>query len=180
MIKLKFLASASIVVALILGGCSNDKAENSAPASTQEPKVLEFWTLIEGATWSDDFEGLQTTIEKIAVSDKVPMSNGSVASAVGLKVKITNTTKNTFTTYPNQATIVTSTGEQQTADWNQSGDIGGEIYEGVTKEGDMIFFLKKGHAEDIKWITLKWLTHKGGESDITQDNQKNYDVKIEF
>lgn len=184
--KLKLLASSSIVVALLLGGCSNDKAENVAPSDApssnkpQETKISDFWTVIEGVTWTDDFEGLKTTIKHIVVSDKVPMSDGSTNSMVGLKFNIVNTTKETFTTYPDQAILVTSTGEQIDADMNLSDDLGGEIYEGVTKEGNVDFILKNGHAEDIKWITLKWLTHKGGDSDITQDNQKKYDVKIEF
>lgn len=182
--KIKFLASVSIVTALLLGGCSNDKAENAVPSttptSTEDTKAADFWTVIDGVTWTDNFEGLQTTIEKVVVSDKVPMTDGSILSAVGLRINIENTTKETFTTYPNQATLVTSTGEQIEADWNQSDNLGGEIYEGVVKEGDVVFFLKNGHAEDIKWITLKWLAHKGGDSEITQYNQNKYDVKIEF
>ncbi|MEK5036345.1 hypothetical protein MKY96_33485 [Paenibacillus sp. FSL R7-0302] len=180
--KFKFIL-ASIVVALILGGCSNDKKENATPsttpASTQESKTADYWTVIDGATWSDDYEGLKTTVKKIVVSNEVPL-DGNKKPAVGVSFTIENTTKDTFTTYPDQAVLVTSTGEQVEADMHQSEIIGGEIYEGVTKKGGVIFFLKEGHVEDIKWITLKWLTHKGGSSDITRDNQKNYDVKIEF
>ncbi|WP_342547639.1 hypothetical protein NST69_27485 [Paenibacillus sp. FSL P2-0089] len=178
MIKLKFLASASIVVALILGGCSNDKKENVAPSNkAQETKIADFWTVVEGATWTDDFDGLKTTIKHIVVSDKVPMNDGSLASAVGVKFKIENTTNETFNTFPDQAELVTSTGEQMRADL-QNDDIGGDIYEGVTKEGNVDFILKKGHAEDIKWITLKWFAKKG--ESMGDGERKNYDVKIEF
>ncbi|WP_143186396.1 hypothetical protein [Paenibacillus sp. P3E] len=75
--------------------------------------------------------------------------------------------------------LVTSTGEQIDADMSGSEDLDWEIFGGVTKEGNVNFFLKNGKAQDIKWI-LKWLSHKGGSSDTTQDNPKNYDVKIEF
>lgn len=170
-----------ILSILLLGGCSSNKAETAvtpAPASTQESKTADYWTVIDGATWSDDYEGLKTTVKKIVVSDKVPTSDGATTSVVGVKFNIENTTKETFSTFPDQATLVTSTGEQIDADLMQSDDLGGEIYEGVTKEGNVNFFLKNGHAEDIKWITLKWYVKKG--ESMGDGERKNYDVKIEF
>lgn len=180
--KIKLLASVSIVAALLLNGCSNDKAENAAPSatssSTQESKTADYWTVIDGATWTDDFDGLKSSINKIVVSDEVPLADGSKKSAVGVSFNIENTTKETFNTYPDQAEIVTSTGEQIKADLFQSESIGGEIFEGVTKKGGVIFFLERGNAKDIKWITLKWFV-KHGES-MGDGERKEYDVKIEF
>ncbi|NOU82660.1 hypothetical protein GC101_27745 [Paenibacillus sp. LMG 31459] len=155
--KIKLLASVSIVAALILGSCSNDKAGNAVtsttPTSTQDSKTADYWAVVNKTTWTDNFDGLKTTIDKIVISDEVPLE-GSIKSAVGVNFIIENTTKETFTTHPDQAVLVTSTGEQIDADMSQSEDIGGEIYEGATK--------------------------KGGDSEITQDNQNKYDVKIEF
>ncbi|MEK4520034.1 hypothetical protein NSS64_32645 [Paenibacillus sp. FSL H8-0122] len=180
--KFKFIASASIVAALLLGGCSNDKTENAAPSttptSTQDSKTADYWTVVNKTTWTDDFDGLKTSINKVVVSDEVPLSDGSKKSAVGVSFTIENTTKETFNTFPDQAEIVTSTGEQITADLFQSEDIGGEIFEGVTKKGGVIFFLERGNAKDIKWVTLKWFA-KHGEA-MGDGERMDYDVKMEF
>ncbi|WP_025690219.1 hypothetical protein [Paenibacillus zanthoxyli] len=182
--RLKSFIAISIVAATLIGGCSSDAKGNavSSPLPTETAKTADFWTVIDGATWTGDFQGLKTSINKIVVSDKVPMTDGTIGSAVGVKFNIENTTEDTFTTYPEQAVLVTSTGEQVDAyfDVNQGTDIGGEIYPGVTKEGNVTFFLKHGHAEDIKWIRLMWNAHTGDERNVKQDNQKKYDAKIEF
>ena len=89
-----------------------ENAEKSAAEeSTENPDDI--WTYYNDATWTDDFNGLVSTIEKVVVSDKAPKDGNPedlTGSAVGVKMKIENTTDKLFTTYPDQAELVTSTG----------------------------------------------------------------------
>lgn len=146
--------------------------EEVAPAETESKeteKEKDIWTYYENATWEDDFKGLKTTIQKVVVSNEVPRMNDEgeeiESSAVGVKFKLENTTEGKFTTYPNQATLVTSTGEQVDADLWVSEDIGGEIDKGVIKEGNVIFYLERGEADKIEWVKLSWTGNTGGDTD---------------
>ncbi|WP_341348580.1 hypothetical protein [Paenibacillus sp. FSL H3-0469] len=192
---------------IVLSACTNDttaikdetpaqaKVEASSPteepaaptkAPTPEPTeapVEDIWTYYNDATWTDDFKGLVSTIEKVVVSDRAPQENDQndlTASAVGIKVKLENTTEKLFSTYPDQAVLVTSTGEQiESPSMFLSEHIGGDIDEGVIKEGDVIWYLKRGHAADIKWIKLKWRAMEG-DGMGTDDEIKEYEVKIQL
>jgi hypothetical protein len=187
----------------LLGACSDvdtiqqnedEKAkakvgENANKESTNENKQNEkkkedIWTYYENATWSDNFKGLKTTIQKVVVSDKAPgydeEGNEITTSAVGVKFQIENTTEGKFTTYPDQAVLVTSTGEQiDMPDMIVSDHIGGEIDKGVIKEGDVIWYLQRGNAEKIEWIKLKWSAHVGGEDDLDGE-MKEYEVELKL
>lgn len=164
---------------------ATDKSNDGSEAETPEESAKEtddIWTYYNDATWSDDFNGVVTTIEKVVVTDKVP-AEGDVenltASAVGVKMSIKNNTDKIFTTYPDQAELVTSTGEQVTANMLYSDHLGGEIDEGVLKEGNVIWFLDRGNAENIEWIKMKWYITEGdgfGEN----DQRKEYEVKLQL
>jgi hypothetical protein len=156
---------------------NEDKQQN-------EKKKEDIWTYYENATWSDNFKGLKTTIQKVVVSDKAPgydeEGNEITTSAVGVKFQIENTTEGKFTTYPDQAVLVTSTGEQiDMPDMLVSDHIGGEIDKGVIKEGDVIWYLKRGNADKIQWIKLKWSTHVGGEDELDGE-MKEYEVELKL
>lgn len=155
--------------------------EEAAPAET-EKNPDDIWTYYNDAKWSDTWNGVTSTIEKVVVTDRAPKdgnTNDLTASAVGVKFKVENTTKKLFTTYPDQAELITSTGEQVQADMVTSDHIGGEIEEGVIKDGNIIWFLKRGHAADIKWIKMKWYVIEGNGMEATQD-KKEYSVKLEL
>lgn len=155
-------------------------AQTTAASSTESstPKAEDLWTYYNDAKWSDDFKGLKTEIQKVVVSDKMPSATEPDKfdhSAVGIKVRMENTTKGFFTAYPDQAVLVTSTGEQiDNPEMWASDHIGGEIEEGVIKEGNIVWFLKRGHAEDIKWIKLKWNAYEA--DDFTKN--KEYSIKL--
>lgn len=146
-----------------------DASEETSKKEADKAKENDIWTYYEDAKWNDDFKGLKTEIQKVVVSDKAPGmdDNGEeiTTSAVGVQFKIENTTEGKFVTYPDQATLVTSTGEQVEADMIYSEDIGGEIDKGVIKEGDVIFYLKRGNADKIEWVKLSWNGNTGGETD---------------
>lgn len=155
-----------------------DKKQN------EEKKKEDIWTYYESATWSDDFQGLKTTIQKVVVSDKAPGIDDEgdqiTTSAVGVKFHIENTTEGKFTTYPDQAVLVTSTGEQiEMPDMFVSDNIGGEIDKGVIKEGDVIWYLQRGNAEKIEWIKLKWNARVGAE-DTFDGERKEYEIELKL
>ncbi|AKU27860.1 MULTISPECIES: hypothetical protein [Geobacillus] len=161
----------------------NAKSTNEDKQQNQKKKE-DIWTYYENATWSDNFKGLKTTIQKVVVSDKAPgydeEGNEIPTSAVGVKFQIENTTEGKFTTYPDQAVLVTSTGEQiDMPDMIVSDHIGGEIDKGVIKEGDVIWYLQRGNAEKIEWIRLKWSAHVGGEDELDGE-MKEYEVELKL
>ncbi|OOM75355.1 hypothetical protein CLPUN_33010 [Clostridium puniceum] len=159
---------------------SSSKSDTTKSDSSSKDDV---WTYFNGTTWSDDYNGLKLEIEKAVTTDKAPAQDGSdkKASAVGVKLKLTNNTKEKFCTYPDQAVLVTSTGEQiDLPSLLASDNLGGEIDEGVTKEGNIIWYLKKdGTAKDITWIKLSWDTRKGAE-DKFDEPIKKYEIKLEL
>ena len=184
-----------ILMTIVLAACSgtegakgelekNDtnKAEakvNTSDKEDEKPKEepeaddsdKEIWTYYDDATWSGEFNGLQIEIQKVVVSDSAPTTEDedANASAVGVKFRIENTTENKFTTYPDQAVLITSTGEQiDMPDMWISDSVGGDIHGGVIKEGDVIWYLERGHAEDVEWIKLEWNANDESEEDYSK------------
>lgn len=188
-------------LSLMLAGCGGDaaveeldkndteKAEakttsDSAKEEKPEKKAQEddIWTYYNDATWSDDYNGLKMEIQKAVVTDKAPTMEDETAetSAVGVKFKMENTTDGKFTFYPDQAVLVTSTGEQiDMPDMWVSDSIGGEIDKGVIKEGNIIWYLERGHAEDIEWIKLEFSGHQGAEDDFEAE-MKEYEIELQL
>jgi len=188
-------------MALMLAGCGGDaaveeldkndteKAEaKTANASSKEEKPEEeakeedIWTYYNDAKWSDDYNGLKMEIQKAVVTDKAPTMEDENAetSAVGVKFKMENTTDGKFTFYPDQAVLVTSTGEQiDMPDMWVSDSIGGEIDKGVIKEGNIIWYLERGHAEEIEWIKMEFGGHQGGDDDYEAE-MKEYEIELQL
>ncbi|MGM0852565.1 MAG: lipoprotein [Bacillota bacterium] len=188
-------------MALMLAGCGGDaaveeldkndteKAEaKTAIASSKEEKPEkeakeeDIWTYYNDAKWSDDYSGLKMEIQKAVVTDKAPTMEDENAetSAVGVKFKMENTTDGKFTLYPDQAVLVTSTGEQiDMPDMWVSDNIGGEIDKGVIKEGNIIWYLERGHAEDIEWIKMEFSGHQGAEDDFEAE-MKEYEIELQL
>lgn len=116
---------------------SKDEKETEADEKAKED---DHWTYYEDATWESDFNGLVTKIEKVVATEEGPTIEDEDAeeSIIGVKFNIENTTDdNEFDTYPDQAELVTSTGEQVDAEMFLSDHIGGNIDKGVIKEGDV-------------------------------------------
>ncbi|WP_137744306.1 hypothetical protein [Robertmurraya siralis] len=195
---------ASFLVLLLIGflaACGNDvdniqqsedektkaKTENSDDNSQEEQaKEEDIWTYYEDATWEGTWEGLKFNIQKVVVSDEAPGldddGNEITTSAVGVKMVVENTTTDkVYNTYPDQATLVTSTGEQVDADMIYSDHLGGEIHEGVIKEGDIIFYLDRGEAESIEWIKLTWSSdYSDPDGNYENDKYEETEVKLDL
>lgn len=159
----------------------SDKTNTDTTSATKKDDP---WTYFNNATWTGNYNGLKLQIEKVVVTDKGPKTQGGqivkgqYQSYVGMKFKMINTTNNIFTAYPDQARLVTSTGEQiDNPNMFASDHIGGEIEGGVMKEGNIIWDLKRGHASDIKWVKIEWGVHAGKEEDFNQQT-KHFEVKL--
>lgn len=184
-----------------LGACGNDvdniqqsedektkaKTENTDNNIQEEQaKEDDIWTYYEDATWEGTWEGLKFNIQKVVVSDEAPGldndGNEITTSAVGVKMVVENTTTDkVYNTYPDQATLVTSTGEQVDADIIYSDHLGGEIHEGVIKEGDIIFYLDRGEAKSIEWIKLTWNSdYSDPDGNYENDKYEETEVKIDL
>lgn len=182
---------ASAILALTLAGCGENAANEELDANTDkataktgeeatpspnesaeetEEEPADIWTYYDNATYEDDFAGLVTKIEKVVVSDIAPTYEDETAetSAVGVKFTIENTTSDAvFSTYPDQAVLITSTGEQiDMPDMLVSDHIGGDIHEGVIKEGSVIWYLERGEAEAIEWIKLEWTSENTSDENF--------------
>src|SRR5699024_5018081 len=144
----------------------------------------DIWTYFEDATYEDDFAGLVTKIEKVVTTDEGPNieTDEQDADVVGVKFTIENTSDDKFDTYPDQAELVTSTGEQIDADMVLSDDIGGTIDKGVIKEGDVFFYLERGAVDEIEWVKLEWMSTdlKAQEEEDWDNEYMNHEVELEL
>jgi len=156
--------------------------ESAESEKEEEAKAEDVWTYYENAKWSDDYNGLKMEIQKAVVTDKAPTveDENANASAVGVKFRMENTTDGKFTFYPDQAVLVTSTGEQiDMPDMFVSDNLGGEIDKGVIKEGNIIWYLERGEAESIEWIKLSFSGHQGPEDDF-ESEIKEYEIELQL
>ncbi|WP_181349379.1 hypothetical protein [Thalassobacillus sp. CUG 92003] len=162
---------------------SESETEAAETEAAKEGEKNDLWTYYDDVTWSDDFNGLKSEIQKVVVTEKAPTMEDETAeeSAVGVKFKLENTTEGKFTTYPDQATLVTSTGEQiDMPDMFMSDNIGGEIDKGVIKEGAIIWYLERGKAKEIEWIKMSWDARKGAEDNMEMDKRKDYEIELDL
>lgn len=165
---------------LILSACGNDEAggdstpeeeiesntkttveEDSLKSDPVEEVPQEEWAdaLIE--TWSNDFEGLKTTITRVQKSENAVYhdENGEeqIGSAILIDFHIQNTSEENFDTFPTQATLVTDTGEQiEGYGTFDSTELDSEIYPGVQKQGSAIWYLENSKVSDVKSVKLIW------------------------
>jgi hypothetical protein len=73
---------------------------------------------------------------------------------IQIDMEVENTSEDTITFYPAQATITTSTGEQLESDMWLSDHIDGDFFGQVKQEGSQYFILEKSKAEDIEWVRV--------------------------
>ena len=182
-----------LFLSMILVACGNDteiqgekskaktgedveNVDEEEEASREEGDGEDIWTYYEDATWSDNYNGLEMEIQKIAVTNDMPAEDDEddTQSAVGIKFKMENTTEDKFTVFINQSEIVTSTGEQiYGTDMWYSDHLDGDIDKGVIKEGDLIWYLERGEADKIEWVKINW--------EVWDDDElKEYEVELDL
>ncbi|EEG77075.1 hypothetical protein [Dethiobacter alkaliphilus] len=133
----------------------------------------------------EEWNGLKTEILGLGIASGVESAwqEEDNSDVVYVKFRIENTRDDGaghFTTYPDQATLITSTGEQLEADMFESDNIGGDLYEGVIKDGIVFWVLERGAPFDISWVRLKWNSYDEAE-DVDFDKwATDHDVRIEI
>ncbi|WP_276918278.1 hypothetical protein [Aneurinibacillus aneurinilyticus] len=197
--KKTILLTGLVAVSIALAGCGEkQEVQKAEPATTTEvsqantqdkeqpttPKKSGPWTYIEGFHWEDNYKGLKTEINRAVISNELEITDqqGQLkkVSGIGFNFVLHNTTEGKFTTYPDQAVLVTSTGEQiETPYRRATKSIGGEIDKGVTKEGNVTYILERGNADKIKWIKLTWWAHQGPETKLDSPT-KEYEIELKI
>ncbi|MET3575042.1 hypothetical protein ACFFIY_04700 [Bhargavaea ullalensis] len=205
MMKKWSMALVVLLLAAGLAACGSDHKMKQSDEEKVEPKTGENqaasevesgeadpeeqedpWTYYEEAKHEETWNDLKFKIEKVAVSDEMPgmddEGNEVIKSAVGVKFIIENTSADkVYSTYPDQATLVTSTGEQVDADMLFSDSLGGEIHEGVIKDGGVYFYLERGAASEISWIKLNWnSSYEDPAGNYDNDEYHEHSVKIDL
>jgi len=130
----------------------------------------------------EEWKGLKVEILALALGEQIESDfQESPVDVVVLKFRIENTRgEGELTVYPDQGTLITSTGEQLEPDIWESDHIGGDIYEGVIKDGIVIWVLERGHVFDLEWIRIKFNAYDEN-ADIFSDNySKDFDIKIDI
>lgn len=93
---------------------------------------------------------------------------------VGMKAE--NTSSETVSFYPDQAVLTTNAGDQIDADLMLSGDVGGDFFGEVKKEGEVIFILDTP-AEEIE--TGKLIIN-GSHNENFDDLGEELQIELEF
>jgi|GEM_PF-1542686 len=152
---------------------------DTAPLSTiniSDP--TDDWT-IRNISIAEEWKGLEVDILGIAWAEQAYEDyDGKLHDVVTVNIRIRNTRINgKFTVYPDQGTLVTSTGEQVSANLWESDSIGGELYEGVTKEGVVVWPLEKGQVDSITWVRVIFSAYDDSSGSFSS---KEFDIRIEL
>jgi hypothetical protein len=141
------------------------------------------WTDYKNAQWSDNYNGLKIDIQKVFVTDKGDkFENGNLfngkTSYIGFKFKMQNITDGTFSAYPDEVKLITSNGEEiSDHEIYTNDDFDGDMGKGDIKEGNIVWNVKNGNAEDIKWVKIEWNVYKDNYDNATED-VKSYSVYL--
>lgn len=107
----------------------------------------------ESGPISLEVKGVQVADLEVA-EDYVDIFDGEdELTVITVLMRAENSSEDTVSMYPDQATLTTDTGEQVEADLFFSDDVGGDFFGEVSKEGEIIFFVDSP-AEDIGEINL--------------------------
>lgn len=116
-------------------------------------KNTELSETAESGPISLEISGVQVADLEVA-EDYIDMfDDEDELTVITVHMRAENSSEDTISMYPDQATLTTDTGEQIEADLFYSDDVGGEFFGEVGKEGEVIFFANSP-AEDIGEITL--------------------------
>lgn len=171
---------ATMALSFVACGDSNTQsggsAESSAPAEQQaeqqEPTVeeqdgmrKETYYTNKDLNLSGETGPIKYTVSGVQVSN-VSTTEESVASLLGIEVDqkaglvvvnfdVENTSTDTISWYPDQATITTNTQEQADANmFLNDGDVGGDYIGNVKKSGQVMFILPNSDAKDLTQVSI--------------------------
>ncbi|WLR42492.1 hypothetical protein LC087_17625 [Bacillus carboniphilus] len=114
------------------------------------------WKIYRGMA-SENYKGLKMEIEEVLLSNHPP-------SSIGVQFVLENTTDDTFSVFPDQGVLVTSTGEQvEFVEDSCSDPIGGEIFGEVSKKGVIFWNLERTNIEELNWVKVIFNAYKEEE-----------------
>lgn len=171
---------ATMVLSLAACGDSNTQsggsAESSAPAEQQaeqqEPTVeeqdgmrKETYYTNKDLNLSGETGPIKYTVSSIQVSN-VSTTDDAIAALLSIEANqkvglvvvdfdVENTSVDTISWYPDQATITTNTQEQADANmFLNDGDVGGDYIGNVKKSGQVMFILPNSDAKDLTQVSI--------------------------
>ncbi|USK84774.1 hypothetical protein [Peribacillus asahii] len=159
----------------------DEEALKVATETVEEDGFIKY----RGAEWQGEYDngGLTLKIHDVSVTNDLAKAYNIANAepdhkAVQVWFEMENTTSDKkYEAYPDQATLVTSTGEQVKPDPILTKHaIAGEIFEGVTKEGDIIFVLE--NTEDVADIESVKLVFNAYSEGMTAS--KEYEVELQL
>jgi len=187
----------SAIISIPLVACtsknSNDNVNQvkEGQASNESKAADGTVYIIEGSTIDDSgvnqtvtevsvFDNMTDAVKSYGQSDLVVNDENKDKVTVVVDFEIKNNNKFMISTYPSQAKFVTNTGEQVEADTFASESFDGDIYEGVTKGGHVLFNLEKTPIDDLKSFKMIWSTShdNGTPDDYDDDYYKDNELEI--
>ncbi|EAC8723230.1 hypothetical protein QNS97_000758 [Listeria monocytogenes] len=199
--KLLLLAGLLIVFSFGLTACGNSsdsakeesKEESTSTANESEGLTEEAPAEEEesdsgiidsedyATSWSDDWKGLQTKISSVSVfkvdSAKLAEDGEDGEGLIVVNYELNNNSEIDFNTYPDQGVLVAD-GKQIDASMINSDDLGGELMQGVNKNGAVVYILPTlNDVSDIKEIRLTWSANYETDN-YEEDSFKDYDARI--
>ncbi|MFJ8246199.1 hypothetical protein [Peribacillus asahii] len=159
----------------------DEEALKAATDTVEEDGFIKY----RGAEWQGDYDsgGLTFKIHGFSVTNDLAKAYNIANAepdhkAVQVWFEVENTTDDKkYEVYPDQATLVTSTGEQVKPDPILTNHkIAGEIFEGVTKEGDIIFVLE--NTEDVADIESVKFVFKVYSEDMAASEEYEVDLQL--
>lgn len=182
-------------------GCSSTTEEKSATGNDgtkkeqtkESPKNAGAVYNVEGAV--SDESGIIQTIKEVKVFDNmkdavesynqnevVVTEDNKDKVTVVVKFEIKNNNEFKISTYPTQGKIITNTGEQKEADLMASESFDGDVFEGVTNEGHVLFNLDKTKVDELSDFKIVWDTsHENGTTENYDDDyfkENKLEVKL--
>jgi len=147
-----------IMVMVIMTGCSGEtdaKKESDDPYTHHE------------VSWSDDYNGLKSTVQKVVTMDGM----------IGIKLVLENTTDHEFTTNATQGILTLNTDETIEGTKNSNPTTIGTISPGGKIVANLNFNVES-NVEDINNLKLQWYVYD--ESKDISEQKKSYTTELEI
>ncbi len=162
------------------GQASEESKTNDGTVYKIEGSTIDDSGVYQTITQVSVFDNMSDAVKSYGQSDLVVNDENKNKPTVVVEFEIKNNNKFMISTYPTQAKFVTNTGEQVEADMFASESFDGDIYEGVTKSGHVVFNLEKTPVDDLKSFKMIWSTShdNGTPDDYNDDYYKDNQLEI--
>lgn len=179
--------SKSLSKSTVAKGSTTKKSNSSSSESTQTIDFgYEKHPILDQATypvqWSDNtWAGTQVKVDKVQIIKTKPFKDdatGKMYAGVVL-MHFGITASRDISIYPSQGTLVTSDGQQSSADTLNGEDFDGDIAKGVSRDGYVIWELEKmDDPKAIKTLRVKFDANYDTDDMDDDNSNKTYDFTI--